>query len=141
MRVPSATRLVEAFRDLDRKGANLIRRIAHACGDRDRLAALIERACPETHAYARRCHSDPYDSHMWRVTMALHAIDRVLGTLGVEPLGPIAMREGPPYQYCDTGDAYAPTLIYTRATDTIRIGCWGDLVEAHPRRFRDRGDA
>lgn len=137
MRCPSTDRLVATFRDLDRKGANLIRRLAHAVDDRARLESIIARECPDTHAYARRCYSDPFDSHMWRVTMALHAIDRVLGTHGVESLGPVSMREGPPYEYCNAGDTYATTLVYTRATDTLRIACWGDIVERDPR-LQDR---
>lgn len=44
----------------------------------------------------------------------------------VEPLGPVSMREGPPYQY-------AATLIYKRDSDRLSIGNWGDLVERHPR--------
>ena len=132
MRAPSTNALVAAFRDLDRKGANLIRAIAHAVDDRDKLAALIEKRCPETRAYARSCYSDPYNSHMWRVTMALHAINIVLGTYGVEPLGTVRAFSGPSYEYCNAGDTYATTLIYTRATDTIRIGCWGDIAERMP---------
>lgn len=132
MRCPSATRLVEAFRDLDRKQADLIRRIAHATDDRHALASLIERECPDTHAYARWCYNDPFDSQIWRVTMAMHAIDRVLGTHGVEGLGPPRSGDyAPPFEYCNAGDTYAATLIYTRATDTLRIGCWGDIVEKH----------
>jgi hypothetical protein len=131
MRAPSTNALVATFRDLDRKGANLIRALAHATDDREALATLIEKRCPKTHEYARRCYNDPYNSHMWRVTMALHAIDIVLGTYGVEPLGTVYARTGPPYEYCNTGDTYATTLIYTRATDTLRIGCWGDIAERH----------
>lgn len=135
MRVPSATRLVETFRDLDRKGANLIRRLAHATDDGARLASIIERECPETHRYARSCYNDPFHSKIWRVTMALHAIDRLLGTYGVEALGPGRSGDyAPPYEYCNAGDTYATTLVYTRNTDTLRIACWGDIVEKHDAR-------
>lgn len=132
MRCPSATKLIDTFRDLDRKQANLIRRLAHACDHGDLLAVLIERECPETHAYVRSLYSSPYRSQIWRVTVVMHAIDRVLGTYGVEGLGP--QRSGdyaPAYEYCNAGDTYSTTLIYTRDTDTIRIGCWGDIVEKH----------
>ena len=129
MKAPSTKSLLNAFRDLDRKRANLIRRIAHAVDDREKLAAIIARECPDTHAYARSCYNDPYASHMWRVTMALHAIDRALGTYGVESLGPRDTMDPPPYEYCNAGDTYSATLIYKRDTDTIRIGSWGDIVE------------
>lgn len=140
MRAPSATRLVTAFRDLDRKGANRIRRLARAVDDAATLRRIIERECPATHAYARSCHSDPFDSHMWRVTMALHAMNETLGHFGVEPLGRISMHEGPPFQYLNAGDTYATTLIYRRDSDNLTIGSWGDLVESLERNRRMRFD-
>lgn len=63
--------------------------------------------------------------------MMLHAIDEILGTFGVEPLGPVDMRDGPPFEYCNTGDSYAATIIYSRESDTLRIGSWGDIAERH----------
>jgi len=129
MKAPSAARLLATFRDLTPAGARLIRALAHATDDAQALARLIEKRCPETHAYARSCYSDPYDSSGWRRTMALHAIDRVLGTCGVEALGRGDMRNGAAFEYCNTGDPYSVTLIYHRAPDALRIGCWGDLVE------------
>src|ERR1700685_2430408 len=110
MRAPSTNALVTAFRDLDRKGANLIRALAHATNNAGKLAALIEKRFPSPHASARSRYNHPYQSHMWRVTMATHAIDVVLGTHGVEPLGTVYARSGPPYEYCDAGDTYSPPL-------------------------------
>lgn len=130
MRAPSTKRLVETFRDLDRKGANAIRALAHAADDPERLATLIEERHPETARYVRSLYNSPYGSQIWRVTVALHAIDRVLGTYGVEGLGPGRSGDyAPPYEYCNAGDTYSTTLIYKRATDTLLIGCWGDIVE------------
>jgi hypothetical protein len=130
MTAPSVARLTAAFRDLDRANARLIRKLARAVSDEQTLRSLIEKRCPATDAYARRCYSNPYDSGMWRRTLALHAIDVILGTHGVEPLGePPSFRDGPPYEYCNAGDTYATTLIYHRAPDALRIGCWGDLAE------------
>lgn len=134
MRVPSTKTLLATFRDLDSKRANLIRRLAHAVDDRERLQAIIARECPATDAYARSCYNDPFASHMWRVTMALHAIDRALGTYGVESLGPRHTMQPPPYEYCNTGDTYATTLVYKRATDNLYIACWGDIVEREDPR-------
>lgn len=132
MRVPLRKNLQKHFRHLTAKQANLIRRLAHAVDDRGKLEPLIERECPETWRYARSCHNDPFDTGMWRRTMALHAIDRILGTYGVEALGPVSMREGPPYEYMNAGDPYVTTLIYRRDTDNLFIGSWGPIAERHP---------
>lgn len=120
---------------LDAKQAGLIRRLAHATDDRVLLEKIINAECPATAAYARSCYHDPYDTHMWRVTMTMHAIDKTLGTFGIEGLGKMRCDLGAPlFEYCNAGDEYATTLIYTRKTDTIRIGCWGDIVETHDKK-------
>jgi hypothetical protein len=130
MTCPSAAKLSAAFPHLDAYRVTLIRALAHGVDDPIRLSGLI--GCNEvlkaTDAYARSCYGDPYDSGMWRRTIALHAIDRILGTCGVEPLGKVHMR-GPPYEYCNAGDPWTTTLIYHRSVDALRIGCWGDLAE------------
>lgn len=126
MRSPTLARLRATFPDCD---ARLIKRLCAAADDRDALRAIIEAQCPETDRYARSCYNDPYHGGMWRRTLILHAIDRILGTCGVEPLGAVDMRQGPPYEYCNAGDPYVATLIYKRETDTVRIGSWGDIVE------------
>jgi hypothetical protein len=127
---------------LTREQARLIRRLAHAVDDvaggcpASALRKIIEAECHKTDAYARNCYA-PYSQREWRVTLALHAIDGVLGTYGVEALGDVDMEtmedvdmhDGPPFQYCNTGDSYAATLVYHRDADCIRIECWADLVE------------
>lgn len=123
MRMPSLKTL-ESKLTLTREQARLIRKLGKATDDAETLRALIEAKCPATHDYARRCYNDPFASHMWRVTMALHAIDGVLGTCGVEAIGEGDSRNGyaPPYEYCNTGDSYAATLIYKRATNHVFVG-------------------
>jgi hypothetical protein len=137
VKAPSKKRLLAAFRDLTPEQADLIRKLAHATDDvrTGSLRGIIAEQCPETHTYAMQCYHDPFNSYMWRVTMALHAIDRILGTHGVEPLGPVDMHSGPPAEYCNVGDPYTATLIYVRDADELRIGCWGDLVERHPETY------
>jgi hypothetical protein len=130
MKAPSLARLLTAFRDLSPEKAMLIRALCHDVDAPDALRCHIETKCEATHAYVRSLYSDPYDSRMWRRTVALHAIDKILDTFGVESLGEVDMREGPPYEYCNAGDPYVATLIYQRNADTLFIGCWGDLVEA-----------
>lgn len=75
MRCPTTKSLIKHFPHLDRKTANLIRRFAHATDDADKLRALVDKV-PRTETYVRSMYSSPYLSHMWRTTVALHAIDR-----------------------------------------------------------------
>lgn len=136
MRIASKKTLLKAFPSLTNEQALLIRRIGKARDDAEKLRALIEKECEETHKYALSCYGDPFDSEMWRTFMALHAIDCILGTCGVESLGKgRSFRDPPPYQYCNTGDTYDTTLIYKEATDTLFVGCWGDIVERHEKEL------
>ena len=134
MRAPSVKALLAAFpKDLDVDKAKLIRQIAAATDDADGLKKLIDERCPETAAYASSCHGDPFRPQIWRVTMALYAIDKILGTFGVEGLGPPRSGDhAPPFEYLNTGDPYTTTLVYKRKTDRLTIGRWGDIVEKHP---------
>ena len=132
MRAPSSQNL-QAYLKLSPEQAKLVRALAHACDDGEVLSALVEASVPKTAEYVLRMHSDPYGSHMWRVTVALHAMDVVVGTFGVEPLGPPRGGDyAPPYEYLNTGDTYGTTLVYRRKTDTLSIGNWGDIAERHP---------
>lgn len=133
MRAPSVKTLLSAFPDLSHKDALLIRRLAHETDSPDTLANTIDQFVPGTARYVRSMYSNPYDSHMWRVTVVLHAINEILGTYGVEALGPArGSSQSTPYEYLNTGDPYTTTLIYKRATDTLSVGAWGDIAERHP---------
>ncbi len=132
MKAPSVKRLVETFK-LSSADARKVRALAHLADDAEKLEAFVSGNCPATDVYARSCHTSPWDSYMWRVAMALHAIDAILNGYGVEGLGPPGGRSyAPPFEYVNFGDAYATTLIYCRAVDELRIGCWGDIAEKHP---------
>jgi hypothetical protein len=133
MRMPSVKRLVDCL-NVSIDDAKLIRNIGHAVDDRDTLEEIINAKCPKTAQYVRSMYCDPYRSAMWRTTVALHAMDCIVGTHGVESLGPPNDRDGyaPPYEYLNTGDTYAMTLIYCRDTDSISLGSWGDIAERHP---------
>lgn len=132
MRCPSLQNLMNDLRISDTQ-AKLVRALARAADDGEVLAALVEASCPNTAAYVRSMHSDPYRSHMWRVTVALHAMDKIIGTYGVETLGPgQGSSYAPPYEYLNAGDTYAATLVYKRSSDSLSIGSWGDIAERHP---------
>lgn len=132
MRAPGLKALTDTFR-ISEDDAKLIRKLAKATDSAEDLEALIAVKCPKTADYVRSMHSSPYGSHMWRVTVALHAMDVVMGTHGVEALGPTSGPSySPPYEYLNMGDTYDTTLIYRRKTDTLSIGSYGDVVEKHP---------
>jgi hypothetical protein len=133
MRAPSAKTLLSEFKQLTPEDARLIRSIAGAADDGDELKALIDARVPATANYVRSLYSDPYRSRLWRNTVALHAMNEVLGTHGVEGLGPPRGGDyAPPYEYLNAGDTYVGTLIYDRDRDRLFVGSWGDVVEKHP---------
>jgi len=130
MKAPSIKKLTETF-DLSTKEAKLIRKFAKAADDRDELEELVEQV-PETDSYVRSLYSSPFTNQMWRDTVALHAIDVILGGHGVEAFDPDADPDdmGPPrYEYVNMGDTYAATLIFDREKDRLSIGTWGDIAE------------
>ena len=133
MRSPSRKRLTETF-NVSFESAGLIKRLVRMADNETVLPVIVETSCPDTWRYARSCYHDPFLSRMWRRSIVLHAIDRILGTHGVEALR--HPRDGeldaPRWEYLNAGDPYATTLLYTRATDTLRIGCWGDIAERLP---------
>lgn len=57
---------------------------------------------------------------------AREQIDRILQTFGVEYLGQ-HKRNGEHVYYCNSGDTYAPTIIFSGLR--MFVSCWGDLVE------------
>ncbi len=133
VRVPSEKNLLSAFPSLTPASAKLIRMFAKAADDGAKLKELVDAYAPETAKYVRSMHSDPYRTGIWRVTVALHAINELLGTYGVEALGPGRTGDyAPPYEYLNAGDTYATTLIYSRDGDNLRVGNWGDIAERHP---------
>ena len=130
MRAPSIANLTSTF-GIPADKAKLIRELASSVDNADGLEMLINSCCPGTEKYVRSMHSSPYRSGMWRRTVVLHAIDKILDGHGVEPLGPVSM-QGPPYEYINMGDTYNTTLIYKKSTDSLSIGSWGDIAEKHP---------
>jgi len=133
MRAPSIKTLLSEFRQLSAEDAKLIRAIAAAADDAEDLKELVDTRVPATESYVRSLYSDPYRSRLWRTTVALHAMNEVLGTYGVEGLGPPRGGDyAPPYEYLNTGDSYAATLVYDRDRDRLFVSSWGDIVEKHP---------
>ncbi len=63
------------------------------------------------------------DRHRDRARLA---IDKILGTYGVEHLG-YSKRTKHEVYYCNGGDTYATTILFIGPH--LRVGCLGDLVE------------
>lgn len=133
MKTPSVKALVTTFK-LTPAQAGLIKRLGNAADQgANQLQVIVDAECPATAAYTRQCYSSPYDSYGWRVTVALHAMDIILGTHGVEALdNPDDNMGGAYIEYLNTGDSYATTLIYHPGVDALRIGNWGDIAERFP---------
>ena len=55
------------------------------------------------------------------------AIDRVLGTCGVEYIPAGHNQRSPAITYCNAGDTYATTVMWVRGR--YLVGCWGSIVE------------
>lgn len=64
---------------------------------------------------------------------ALMEIDKILRTHGVEELSRKAGGPGRHY-YCNTGDTYTATILFSCVSGSFRVACWGDVVEAEERR-------
>lgn len=58
---------------------------------------------------------------------ALHRIDSVLGTFGVEYIPRGHNAKSPAISYCNTGDTYQTTIMLINGR--FVIGAWGDIVE------------
>jgi len=84
----------------------------------------------EYSAAARELANSPYGRHR-RHTLVLAALDTLLGTHGVEPLGEIHPFDGPPFKYLNTGESYAPTVVWYRSSGRYYVRCYGNLVEAY----------
>ena len=111
-RVPPASKIEAAFRDVDTRTARRIRRILKGKED--------PRTVEATDTWVRRCYHEPSQREQ-----AAHAVDVLLETYGVETA------EGR-FDYCNAGDAYATTLVFVG--DSVYIACWGDVIESMERR-------
>lgn len=147
MNAPSVKTLRERL-DLDETTARAIRRImkwnpplgvrAHHVAnafvewlsDADVSAGAVDAA----NQRVRECYHPPN----W-TDVALHAIDAILGTYGIEGMAhPDNFRCG--FSYCNTGETYNPTVLLATWSegDQWYVCSWGDFVERHPVYLRDR---
>lgn len=57
----------------------------------------------------------------------LKAIDRLIGTFGVEYQAAGHNAKSPAFHYCNAGDTYDTTIL--KVGDRFVVGCWGDIIE------------
>jgi hypothetical protein len=86
---------------------------------------------PDTAKAIRRAMED------YTVKSALDNINAFLDGFGVESIGDHSRPEFDGIEYVNLGDTYAPTVMFDHRSGRYIVGCWGDLVERQPRRFRD----
>src|SRR5690606_2822655 len=120
MRCASVESLM-AIHHVDEQTAKLVRAVWRA-KSRDEIIA----ACPESANYGRSFYNRPTLRACKR-----DAVNRLIGTHGVEYLG-VSRRSGNDVYYCNAGDGYATTVIFSG--NTLRVGCWADMVERNSVR-------
>jgi hypothetical protein len=119
-RAASVRELTEALR-IDEATAKRIRAVWRTM-PRDTLIAEF----PHVADHVRACLNPPSTMSLRRM-----AVDKLADTHGVEHLG-IYRRTGERVYYCNAGDTYACTVLFHG--NTLRLGCWGDLVERNAIR-------
>lgn len=111
MNLPSIKTLERAFPG---KGRELRKLLESPAAVRAHAAAV---------ELARQCHNPPTLA-MLRLT----ALDAVAETYGVEYVAPGNNARSPGFEYLNTGDTYAPTIIRLDSGRYI-VSSWGDIVE------------
>jgi hypothetical protein len=79
---------------------------------------------PAAQRLNEQCYNPP-----GRHYLTMTALDALLGTCGVEYIGEVHMTDGPPMEYLNTGDSYAPTLVWFRNSRRFHVRCWADCVK------------
>ena len=123
MKSPSLKTIRQTFPSLLPREARLIKRLFTGALSGGSLYAI-----PAAQSRYDECYHPPaYED------LAIHVMDALLGTCGVEGLA-LDLRDG--VSYCNTGDSYAPTIILLRLSGRAswHIMCWADMVEYLERR-------
>ena len=116
MNLPSV-KMLQTIKDVTLEDARKVRAILE-CNSVDAVTELSESA----DRYVRQCYNRP-PLQMVKLT----AVDSILRTFGVEYIPKGHNSKSPSIEYCNTGDTYAVTLMWTRGR--YAVGDWGDIVE------------
>lgn len=103
-------------------GAKQLRRILEIRTREALETALDSEEYPVTRKWYYSCYNP-----MALQTAKLSMADEVLGTYGVEYIRSGKGAKSPGVEYCNTGDSYAPTLMWTRGR--YIVSDWGSIVE------------
>jgi hypothetical protein len=122
-RAPSKKALIEQLHSTPEQ-AETIRGLI-----RGELHTRDEARFPRANASFDRCYSQPN-----RLTRIMECLNEVLDMHGVEPLGPVHYRNGPPAEYLNAGDTYTATLLFDHNTRTFKLTSWGDWLERNERK-------
>ena len=112
LRVPSVKTLTEVF------GENARKARAYLKGelDPDENENVAE--------WIRHCWHEP----PW-IDKVMEVLNELAETFGVEAIFRESDDSWPTFLYLNTGDTYAPTLIFNCEKLTIYVSSWGDVVE------------
>lgn len=127
MNFHSVKKIMEAL-NVDRETAKRIRGVVKGT-----INPENETLFPKTDRWIRQCYHRPDD-----VSLQLLALNELIEGFGVEAIGTSPdFTSPPPFEYINTGDTYNATIIRDNRKGRFFISTWGDVVETHPRLFRE----
>jgi hypothetical protein len=114
--------------NVDRETAKRIRGVV-----KDQIDPEDESLFPKTSKWIRSCYNRPS-----KTALKLSALNELIGGFGVEGIGrndnpPYT----PPYEYINTGDTYAATIIRDNLRNRYFVSDWGTIVERNPKLCRE----
>lgn len=116
---PSLAKLIDAFPSIDPDSLKAVRRLIRG--------EMKPREVLATDEYARHCgFTKTIYPHL-----TLHAIDTLLQNHGVECIEDI--NDEVVAEYSNSGDSYAPTILFNHKRCTWCLTSWGDFVETYER--------
>ncbi|MBL4769348.1 MAG: hypothetical protein JKY94_16870 [Rhodobacteraceae bacterium] len=116
-----------AMLNIDRDKAKLIRALAKACDDPEKLGDLISEHCSHTDQAMRQSYAPrPLESGSRDWIMA--AINEITECCGVEAMSTEDSDDPTGLTYCNTGDLYCPTIFYSAESDALRVCSLADVM-------------
>jgi len=123
---------LQEIKDITPEQAALIRLIWHT--EDAYLVASLAAVAVDREALSREAWTARHGDAPAPLQDKMDAVDLILSTFGVCYLG-IMRGSGNPVHYCNAGDPYAPTVVFSGGS--LRVGTWGDLVAKGNVRERD----
>ena len=88
--------------------------------------------CPRTRKWIEDCYHRP---PLNRPDTIMVAIDEVIGMYGTEAIWGSSVTH-PVAEYCNAGDTYAPTILYSYESRAYRVTTFGNFVERYRGALR-----